>query len=148
MHGKEAQWLKRELNEPMEEDTERDIFKDSTGKNSSKVLVDHWLTKWLQSFISPLWHSSPHSKSHIWVWERDRDRQIDRERHISSSLADFLSAAATVAAAKSLQSCPLCATPQMAAYQFPPSLGFSRQEHWSGLPFPSPMHESKVSTRI
>ena len=23
------------------------------------------------------------------------------------------------------------------------SLGFSRQEHWSGLPFPSPMHESE-----
>ena len=36
----------------------------------------------------------------------------------------------------------LCATPQVAAYQAPPSLGFSRQEHWSGLPFPSPMHES------
>ena len=36
----------------------------------------------------------------------------------------------------------LCATPQTAAYQAPPSLGFSRQEHWSGLPFPSPMHES------
>ena len=33
----------------------------------------------------------------------------------------------------------LCATPQMAAHQAPPSLGFSRQEHWSGLPFPSPM---------
>ena len=31
----------------------------------------------------------------------------------------------------------LCATPQTAAYQAPPSLGFSRQEHWSGLPFPS-----------
>ena len=28
----------------------------------------------------------------------------------------------------------LCATP---------SLGFSRQEHWSGLPFPSPVHESE-----
>ena len=28
----------------------------------------------------------------------------------------------------------------MAAHQAPPSLGFSRQEHWSGLPFPSPMH--------
>ena len=28
----------------------------------------------------------------------------------------------------------------MAAQQAPPSLGFSRQEHWSGLPFPSPMH--------
>ena len=37
----------------------------------------------------------------------------------------------------------LCVTPQMAAHQAPPSLGFSRQEHWSGLPFPSPMHESK-----
>ena len=37
----------------------------------------------------------------------------------------------------------LCATPQTAAYQAPPSLGFSTQEHWSGLPFPSPMHESE-----
>ena len=32
----------------------------------------------------------------------------------------------------------LCATPQMAAHKALPSLGFSRQEHWSGLPFPSP----------
>ena len=39
----------------------------------------------------------------------------------------------------------LCATPQMAAHQPPPPLGFSRQEHWSGLPFPSPMHESEVA---
>ena len=31
----------------------------------------------------------------------------------------------------------LCATPKTAAHQVPPSLGFSRQEHWSGLPFPS-----------
>ena len=37
----------------------------------------------------------------------------------------------------------LCAAPQMAAHQASPSLGFSRQEHWSGLPFPSPMHESE-----
>ena len=35
----------------------------------------------------------------------------------------------------------LCATPETAAHQAPPSLGFSRQEHWSGLPSPSPMHE-------
>ena len=33
----------------------------------------------------------------------------------------------------------LCATPQTAAHQAPPFLGFSRQGHWSGLPFPSPM---------
>ena len=37
----------------------------------------------------------------------------------------------------------LCVTPEMAAHQAPPSLGFSRQEHWSGLPFPSPMQESE-----
>ena len=37
----------------------------------------------------------------------------------------------------------LCATPETAAHQAPPSLGFSRQEHWNGLPFPSPMHESE-----
>ena len=36
-----------------------------------------------------------------------------------------------------------CVTPQTAAHQTLPSLGFSRQEHWSGLPFPSPMHESE-----
>ena len=37
----------------------------------------------------------------------------------------------------------LCVTPQTSAHQAPPSLGFSRQEHWSGLPFPFPMHESE-----
>ena len=37
----------------------------------------------------------------------------------------------------------LCATPQTAAHQAPPSLGFSRQEHWSGLLFPSPMRKSE-----
>ena len=34
----------------------------------------------------------------------------------------------------------LCVTTEMAAHQAPPSLGFSRQEYWSGVPFPSPMH--------
>ena len=37
----------------------------------------------------------------------------------------------------------LCAAPEMAAHQAPPFPGFSRQEYWSGLPFPSPMHESE-----
>ena len=43
------------------------------------------------------------------------------------------------------QSCPLLATPWTAAYQAPPSLGFSRQERWSGVPFPSPTRESEVA---
>ena len=33
----------------------------------------------------------------------------------------------------------------MAAHQAPLSLGFSRQEQWSRLPFPTPMHESEKS---
>ena len=39
----------------------------------------------------------------------------------------------------------LCTTLWTAAHQAPLSLGFSRQEHWSGLPFPSPMHEREVA---
>ena len=38
----------------------------------------------------------------------------------------------------------LCATPETAAHQAPPSLGFCRQEHWSGLPFPFPIHERET----
>ena len=37
----------------------------------------------------------------------------------------------------------LCANQWTAAHQAPPPLGFSRQEHRSGLPFSSPMHESE-----
>ena len=47
------------------------------------------------------------------------------------------------AAAKSLQSCPTLCDPIDGSPPGSPSLGFSRQEHWSGLPFPSPMHESE-----
>ena len=36
------------------------------------------------------------------------------------------------------QSCPNLVTPWTVAHQAPPSMGFSRQEYWSGLPFPSP----------
>ena len=42
----------------------------------------------------------------------------------------------------------LCATPETAAHQPPPSLGFSRQEHWSGLPFPSPMLKVKSESEV
>ena len=39
---------------------------------------------------------------------------------------------------KSLSCVSLFAVPWTVAYQAPPSMGFSRQEYWSGLPFPSP----------
>ena len=44
----------------------------------------------------------------------------------------------TLCVCKSLSHVRLCATPQTAAHQAPPSLGFSRQEHWSGLSLLSP----------
>ena len=39
---------------------------------------------------------------------------------------------------KSLKRVRLLATPWTAAYQAPPSMGFSRQQYWSGVPLPSP----------
>ena len=39
---------------------------------------------------------------------------------------------------KSLSRVQLFGTPWIVAYQAPPSMGFSRQEYWSGLPLPSP----------
>ena len=59
------------------------------------------------------------------------------------NIAGKNAAAAAAAAAKSLQSCPTLSDPIDGTHQAPPSPGFSRQEHWSGLPFPSPMHESE-----
>ena len=50
---------------------------------------------------------------------------------------------AAAAAAKSLQSCPTLCDPIDGSLPGSLSLGFSRQEHWSGLPFPSPVQESE-----
>ena len=54
-----------------------------------------------------------------------------------ASLANY-STRHAAAIAKSLQSCPTLCGPIDAAHQAPPSLGFPRQQHWGGLPFPSP----------
>ena len=48
------------------------------------------------------------------------------------------------AASKSLQSCPILCDPIDGSPQVRPSLGFSRQEYWSGLPFPSPLHSTII----
>ena len=54
-------------------------------------------------------------------------------------------AAAAAAAAKSLQSCLTLCDPMDSSPPGSPVPGISREEHWSGLPFPSPMHESEKS---
>ena len=58
-------------------------------------------------------------------------------------LIDCLSTAAAAAAAKSLQSCLTLCDPIDGSSPGSLSLESSRQEHWSGLRFPSPMHESE-----
>ena len=55
----------------------------------------------------------------------------------------YLTYKESTAAAKSLQSCPTLCDPIDGSPQAPLSLRFSRQEHWSELPLPSPMHESE-----
>ena len=61
---------------------------------------------------------------------------------LSHSAKLSIAAAAAAAAAKSLESCLTLCDPINGSPPGSPVLGISRQEHWSGLPFPSPMHES------
>ena len=49
---------------------------------------------------------------------------------------------------KSLSRVWLLVTPWTAAYQAPPSMGFSRQESWSGVPLPSPKGPEKIFKEI
>ena len=50
----------------------------------------------------------------------------------------FIASTAPIVGSQSLRRVPLIATPWTVALQAPLSMGFSRQEYWSGLPFPSP----------
>ena len=80
------------------------------------------------------------SQSHPeWGRERFNSKAINSHHTILC----VMHPPAAAAAAESFSRVRLCATPETAAHQAPPSLGFSRQEYWSGLPFPSPMHESE-----
>ena len=59
------------------------------------------------------------------------EKQPEMKSGFMASFLDFLKSSISLA------------TPRTVAHQGPLSMGFSRQEHWSGLPFPSPMHESE-----
>ena len=63
-------------------------------------------------------------------------------KYLSSNL-EQMPKTPIAAAAKSLQLCLTLCDPETAAHQAPLSLGFSRQEYWSGLPFRSPIHGSE-----
>ena len=55
----------------------------------------------------------------------------------------FFTTSAKIVKVKSFSRVRLFVTPWTVAYQAPQSMEFSRQEYWSGLPFPSPVHESE-----
>ena len=94
-----------------------------------EVSVHHSLATPQRHLLAPL----PPAKLHA-AFPFQRMSSLDG-MHLS--LDGFVFAAA--AAAKSLQSCPtLCDPIDGSPPAAPLSLGFSRQEHWSGLPFPSP----------
>ena len=81
--------------------------------------------QWSLAFCGP-WG---HKESDTTEWLNWTDTTVINE---SSWLVH-----AAAAAAKSLTCVRLCASPWTAAYQAPPSMGFSRQEYWSGVPLPS-----------
>ena len=63
--------------------------------------------------------------------------------HVLCRFSTAILSLGPAAAAKSLQSCPTLCDPIDGSPPSSPVPGFSRQEHWRGLPFPSPMHESE-----
>jgi len=67
--------------------------------------------------------------------------------HSSSETITTLLKGYAAAAAKSLPLCPTLCDPIDGSPPALPSLGFSRQEYWSGLPFPSPV-QNKVYINI
>ena len=58
------------------------------------------------------------------------------QAHLRSKISMYMCVVCVLVA----QSCPTLCDPMTAAHQAPPSMDFSRQEYWSGLPFPSPGH--------
>ena len=46
------------------------------------------------------------------------------------------------------QSCPTLRDPMDCTYQAPPSMGFSRQEYWSGVPSPPPLYGGTVLKQV
>ena len=108
-------------------------------KNMSKYTFEifHWENK----SLTMNFQSTEYKQATTSTWE-------GASRYCPSSVCSFHTHAwdrlmKQPAAAKSLQSCPTLCDPTDGSSPGSPVPGFSRQEHWSGLPFPSPMHESE-----
>ena len=107
------------------------------GSNRKLIQLSFYVTMYLDNFFTSVPVVVHCSFAHL--------------RLILCELMDYSTSGFTVllhlpaAAAKSLQSCLTLWDPIDGSPPGSPSVRFSRQEHWSGLPFPSPMRESEVS---
>ena len=133
---------------------------DSPGKNTGVgcrfLLQGIFLTKgsnlhllhW-QADSLPLSHLESPKSTRFQL--KERERETHTHTHTRSNLQETgnlqmrpgcllreLKPHCVCVRAKSLQSCPNSATPWTVAHQAPLSMGFSREEYWSGLPSPSP----------
>jgi len=81
---------------------------------------------------------SLHKKETFYNKSVSRERKKKKKRTLEWVAISFSNAGKWKVKAKSLSRVRLFTTPWTAAYQAPPSMGFSRQEYWSGLPLPSP----------
>ena len=84
-------------------------------------------------------HLAIQIKVGFWNLKVDVQRKTQLPLLITSKLFNKSAAAA----AKSLQSCPTLCDPRDGSPPGSPVPEILQQEHWSGLPFPSPMHESE-----
>ena len=100
------------------------------------ILIQVWVCQFRASALTETFdHESQRALFKIW----QKKARMESTSYLFSLFITFLLLLSCVSCVQ------LCATPQTAAHKAPPSLGFSRQEHWSGLPFPSPLCESEVA---
>ena len=101
------------------------VHRDSPGKNTG--LVCH-------VFLQGL--SQPRHQTQVSLTEADSLRSEPPGKPMTTGVGILLLLLLLLSHVSHVR---LLATPWTVAYQAPPSMGFSRQEYWSGLPLPSPV---------
>ena len=149
------------------------LSKHSLQKQSSQPFTHHWLWAWRQAKGTPRTPAGDKTRTDLKIawslnvlpaaaaaakslqsWPTLCDPRdsipagspgpgILQARTLEWVAISFSNAGKWKVKVKSLSRVRFLAIPWTAPYQTPPSMGFSRQECWSGLPFSSPMHESE-----
>ena len=83
-------------------------------------------------------HTHTHTEVQIQIYKTSKEMEIKTEEGFNWSFINLIVKSKRKVKVKSLSCVQLFATPWTVAHQASPSMGFSRQEYWSGLPFASP----------